>query len=220
MKNKKTLFYVLMLLPLVSILCALPFLPKSVIIHLDFAGNPDGYASKYTLLILPLLSIIMGILFIYAGNGEKLSSNDSCRNKKPSLINGIMALLILNVTTILFIYIGFNGLPNGDLTNPNTLITIVTSIAIIIMGNIMPKTQRGNMIGLRTSWSKSTDEAWAVSQKIGGITFIIVGILVLFLTLFVVPRELSTLTLVLALTIGGLISIILSKSACNKLNKH
>ncbi len=219
MKNKKGLFYILMFLPLIVTLCALPFLPDSVVIHFDMAGNPDGFASKYGLIVLPVLSIVMGTLFNYIGNGEKLSSDDSSRNKKPALVNGIMVFLVLNVLTLMFVYIGFNGVPTGDLTNPNTLMTIVTCIAIIIMGNIMPKTKRGSMIGLRTSWSKANDQAWAVSQRIGGITFVITGFVVLALTIFVVPRDLSTATLVLALIFGGTISAILSKSACDKLVK-
>lgn len=219
MKNKKTLLTVLMFLPLVVTLCALPFLPQSVVIHFDMAGNADGFASKYALLILPIVSIVMGALFFFIGNGEKLSSDDLSRNKKPAIVSGIASLLILNVVNLLLIYIGFNGVPSGDLSNPNTVMTIATSIALIIIGNVMPKTERGSMIGLRTPWSKSSDEAWAVSQRIGGITLIIVGFIVLALTIFVLPRDLSTPVLVLGLLIGTIVSAILSKSACNKLIK-
>lgn len=219
MRNKKVILYILMFLPLIITICALPFLQDTVVIHFDMSGNPDGYASKNTLFILPVLCIGIGILTTFIGNNGKVFEGRDTKNKKPAIVIGIGALLVLNTINILLIYIGVNGMPSGNLFNPNTLLSVVTSIAIIIMGNIMPKTQRGNMIGLRTSWSRASDDAWAVSQRISGIIFVITGFVVLALNIFVVPTELNTAILTLALIIGVTLSLILSKVACNKLSK-
>ncbi len=49
----------------------------------------------------------------------------------------------------------------------------------------MPKLKRNSIIGLRTKWSLSSDEAWAKSQRFAGAVTAISGILLLLGNIFI-----------------------------------
>ncbi len=64
-------------------------------------------------------------------------------------------------------------------------------IALIIIGNIMPKCKMNSIIGLRNVWSMKDERTWFLSQRFGGLIFIIAGLVIvlgniLFLKAFIV----------------------------------
>ncbi len=42
-------------------------------------------------------------------------------------------------------------------------------IALIIIGNIMPKCKMNSIIGLRNVWSMKDERTWFLSQRFGGL---------------------------------------------------
>ena len=85
MKNKKLAYYVLMFLPLVVVLIALPFLPDKIPAHFGFDNQVTRWGSKYETLLFPGATILMGLFLRAMGrfaakeektgkNNEKLSS--------------------------------------------------------------------------------------------------------------------------------------------------
>lgn len=59
------------------------------------------------------------------------------------------------------------------------LIFILLGIFMIVFGNIMPKIRMNSAMGLRTKWSMKNEITWKKSQRFGGISFMIVGILII-----------------------------------------
>ena len=47
MKTKKTVYYILMYLPLVIVLIALPYLPEKIPAHYGFDNQVDRWGNKY-----------------------------------------------------------------------------------------------------------------------------------------------------------------------------
>lgn len=43
----------------------------------------------------------------------------------------------------------------------------------------MPRLKRNGIVGIRTKWRKKSDRAWQLSQRFGGIAFILAGILIM-----------------------------------------
>ena len=67
----------------------------------------------------------------------------------------------------------------------------------------MPKLKRNSLIGLRTSWSMKNDVTWQKSQRFGGISFIVTGIIIIVIN-FVI-RDYSSIFLPLAVAVLSLI---------------
>ena len=81
MKTMKRICCVLMFLPLVMTLVGLPFLPDQVPTHFGVHGTADAWGSKYSILLLPILSILMGGsllgMSVYAQKQEKTGTNNA-----------------------------------------------------------------------------------------------------------------------------------------------
>ena len=64
--NIKKIFYILMFLPLVISMIALVFLPDLIPAHYNIKNEIDRWGSKYEILIIPIIIILLGhfLLFI------------------------------------------------------------------------------------------------------------------------------------------------------------
>lgn len=198
MKNKK-IFYLLMFLPLLVVLISLKFLPDQIPAHYGISGEVDRWGSKYETLIFPGVTIIFDIIMLiitkYASKQEKGGNN----NQKIGIITGILLLLLLNIMTFYFLYTDFNKVENlaSVPIDPSQLIFISLGVIIMILGNIMPKVKMNSMIGLRTTWSMKNEITWKKSQRFGGISFIIIGILIIITNLFFHPPISILLSLII-----------------------
>lgn len=180
MKNKR-LFYFLMFLPLFSVLISLQFLPDQIPAHYGITGEVDRWGSKYEVFIFPGITIIFGLVILiitkYAAKQEKDGNN----NQKIGFITGILLLLLFNIMTFYFLYTDIIKAENLAVVfiDPMQLIFISLGMIIMFIGNIMPKAKINSMIGLRTTWSMKNEITWRKSQRFGGISFIVDGILII-----------------------------------------
>ena len=64
--NVKKLFYTLMFLPLIVSMIAVIFLPDLIPVHYNIKNEIDRWGSKYEILIIPIIIILLGhfLLFI------------------------------------------------------------------------------------------------------------------------------------------------------------
>lgn len=179
--------WILMLLPWGMTLAILPHLPEQIPAHYGFDGQVDRWGSKYEALIFPVLALVTGCLLLgiarFAGKAEKGGAN----NRKVSLLAGVIALAVLDAMTLYFLYTDLAQVE--DLTtlslDLNQILFGLLGIGMIVLGNVMPKLRRNALIGLRTSWSQRSEAAWKKSQRIGGLVFVVTGILMVVLCLFV-----------------------------------
>lgn len=225
-ENSKKVFNVLMWLPIIVTLVLLPFMPDKMPLHAGLSGEIDSMASKYTTIILSVIVILMGLLFKYIIKREAKKDteveNAITRNEKPLITNGITTLILLNVVSFVFIYKGFvlassnNNLPDVNITQ---ITNIILAVILIIMGNILPKTKMNSFIGVRTPWSRANEESWAISQRIGGKIFVVVGIISLIGSIFI-SKDSGMLFTLACLIVGGILIVIGSYRAYEKTLKR
>lgn len=181
MKTKRMIFYGLMFLPLLVVLVALQFLPDQIPAHYDYNSQVTRWGSKYESLIFPVITILFGCFMLgmarYAAKHEENGSS----NENICMITGIVSLALFNVMTGYFLYTGFNKVENLSSipVDINRLVFGILGISMIIIGNIMPKLRMNSVIGLRTSWSMKSETTWKKSQRFGGISFIVGGIIII-----------------------------------------
>ena len=181
MKNRNLIFYILIFLPLVITVLVLPFFPESVPMHYDPMGNINRWGSKYEQLILPVLTIGFGY-FMLALSKMASKKEQGTANEKATIIVSIASVLIFNITNAVFLYKAFFA--STDKIEPVKVdifqvIFITVGVAVLIMGNIMQKCKMNSIIGLRTTWSMKSDRIWFLSQRFGGVSFMISGLVII-----------------------------------------
>lgn len=185
MKMKKIIFYVLMFLPLFITLLALPHLPEQIPAHYGFDNQVDRWGSKYETLIFPAVTILLGLILLAAAKYSAKQEGEGKNNENVCLVTGIVCLILFNAMTCYFIYTDFNKVENlSEIPlDLNQICFGILGILLIIVGNIMPKIRQNSLIGLRTGWSMKNEITWKKSQRFGGISSIITGILIILLCL-------------------------------------
>ncbi len=181
MNKKKTVCYILMYLPLVVVLLVLPYLPEKIPAHYGFDNQVDRWGSKYEALLFPVVSILMGYFLLGMAKLAAKKEEHGENNKKVTIIVGILALILLNALNVYFLYTSYNKVENLSLVSLDIgqLVFGIIGMLMIVTGNLMPKLRMNSMIGLRTHWSMKNEATWKKSQHIGGISFIIGGIIII-----------------------------------------
>lgn len=209
MKVKKVLYFILMLLPLAVTLIALQFLPDQIPAHYGFDNQVTRWGSKYETLVFPALSIVTGLIMLVIANVSRKQEKDGENNYKICLMAGMLSLGLFNVMTCYFLYTDFAQVENlNDMTvDMNGMIFGILGICLIVLGNIMPKAKMNSLLGLRTSWSMSSEKAWRKCQRFGGIASMVSGA-AMIVACFVTRGMLCT---VLAL---GIIAVMVIADVC------
>lgn len=203
MKVKKIVLYGLMFLPLISAFIALQFLPEQIPAHYGLNNEVTRWGSKYETLIVPIVTAMFGYFFLgiakVAAKHEKYGNN----NENVCMVAGIVTLIIFNVMAGYALYAGFHKIENlsSNKIDVNQLLFGILGIAMIIIGNIMPKLRRNTVTGLKTKWSMKNETTWKKSQRFGGISYIIGGVVIVVICFFVqgIYCFLSTLTVIVIL---------------------
>jgi len=185
MKTKKTLYWILMLLPLAAVLIALQFLPDQIPAHYGASGQVDRWGSKYETLVFPALTVVFGGVMLavakYASRQEKNGTN----NEGVILVTGLFCMLLFNAMTLFFLYLDFQK--TEDLSTAPVdvyqLMFGILGLGMVVIGNIMPKVRMNSLVGLRTPWSMKNEAIWKKSQRFGGISFILGGLATVLMSL-------------------------------------
>ena len=220
MKGKRIVFGILMFLPLAVVLVALPFLPDQIPAHYGFDNQVTRWGSKYEALLFPILTIVLGLFLLalarYAAKHEESGKN----NENVCLITGIVSLALFNLMTAYFLYMDFHKVENLSEAafDVNQLIFGFFGLCMLIIGNVMPKLRMNSMIGLRTSWSMKNEQTWKKSQRFGGISCVISGILMILASLM--TRELCCFMLCMGiLAICLIVDVIYTRQIAKKYEK-
>lgn len=181
MNKKKTVCYILMYLPLVVVLIVLPHLPEEIPAHYGFDNQVDRWGSKYESLLFPVVSILMGYFLLGMAKLAAKKEEHGENNKNVTIIVGILVLILLNALNVYSLYTSLNKVENLSFVSLDIgqLVFGIIGMLMIVTGNLMPKLRMNSMIGLRTHWSMKNEATWKKSQHIGGISFIIGGIIII-----------------------------------------
>ena len=110
--NIKKLFYILMFLPLVISMIALVFLPDVVPAHYNIKNEIDRWGSKYEILIIPIITILLGKFLLFMRKFVKKHEVKGNNNEKFVLIIGICLFLTYNIILCMMIYSSFSNTRN------------------------------------------------------------------------------------------------------------
>lgn len=141
MKTKKTVYFILMYLPLVVTLVALQYLPDKIPAHYGFDNQVTRWGSKYEALLYPIATVLMGYFLLVMSRVAAKQEEHGENNKKIIIVTGILVLILFNVVNGYSLYTDFNKVENLSSLplDINQLIFGIVGVLMIVTGNIMPK---------------------------------------------------------------------------------
>ena len=190
MKKLNKIMLTLSLLPTLITSVFLFFMNDTVPMHYNASGAVDRYGSKYENYIFPVIILLMYAFYIvYTKIYTKYSTNSVEKINNNVKITTIVVTSIIaafNIFQLMFLILAISK-PDSTTFKDNVpfIINTVMALMLIIAGNFLPKTKRNSFIGVKTSWTESSDLAWYESNRAGGIAFVVTGILTIIESSFI-----------------------------------
>ena len=220
MKKLKTIFiFILAVLPAICTAVAVFFiLPDTVALHFNLSGQVDRYGSKYEILTFPAIILGIALFFFIIRKVAKIASTDDEKTARNLDVLDTAILLIFVFFNVLCIFLLTVMKNPSIMQNDSSVLFIILSaclgILFILMGNILPKTRRNAMIGMRMKFCMDTDEHWYIANRAGGIAMVLAGLCTIIAGL--VFRNLTSvfvmvLSLIVFLTVASVYSYVLIK---------
>ena len=181
---------------------AIFLLPESVPVHWNGNWEIDRYGSRYTLIILAIIPILLYYGMLLAKKVDPKRHNFQSREITYDLFRyGLSFFFIL--LCCFFYYMTFFPKANGE-----KIMLLLLGILIIGMGNYMPRLPQNYFLGIKTQWTLSNEYVWQKTHKIGGYSFVIVGIIIAVYGLLELPY--SFIVVIVGLLIDAVFSFIYS----------
>lgn len=220
MKGIKRLYSILTFLPLIVSIFACPILPEKIPVHYNLAGEVDRWGDRLEIFIIPILTAVLGWVF---GRWICRFMKKQPENSERALyIGGISMLFMFNGLFFVMLYASFTVVE--QLANPeNSIIQIVNvliGIMLIPLGNIMPKVKRNGVIGVRTKWSMANDTCWNLSQRFGGMSFVITGALIIVGSLIMKNPAYQSIFMLVMILLDAVFCVVYSYLVYQKYGKN
>lgn len=176
-------------------------LPEQVPAHWNAIGEIDRYASP-TEHTWTFLGIIFGMYLLFIAI-PYLEPRKEHLQKSIGFLHMLKNYMLLFFTSM-FVYISYIATTTNqfDITS---YITIGIGILFILIGNYLTQVKSNFLMGIRTPWTLSSDDNWTKTHRLGGITFILAGIL--FMTTSWLPTSFAFSVPIIGVVLAALIPI-------------
>ena len=153
--------------------------------HWNIHNEIDGYSSKTVGLIWGLgfslgIFLLMYLMPLYSPGWNKY------RSRFEHFIPTLTAVLVLffALIDIYSLYLAKTGIvPRVQ------LILVLIGLLFIFIGNLLPKAPRNFFVGIRTPWTISNEDIWRKTHRLGGVIFVISGLIMIFKGFFFTTNQ-------------------------------
>ena len=219
----KKAMWIIALIALVGTAAALTLFPETVPVHFDARWQPDRWGSRWELLLLPAILLILSGVLTWVLNtfakkaAEAEDGKDSASARANVKAVGIAGVSLNAMLTLvqawLLLRIYRATAPGGAVTGDvlDRLPLILVGLLFIVLGNIMPKTRRNGFIGFRVSWSMYNDETWRRTHRFGGYAMVATGVLAVLAAALVSPPLAATAVLLALVTAAIVVTLVYAR---------
>lgn len=205
MSNRNTFIVALVIIVVATIASAViyPQLPEISASHWDAEGNVNGYMSSFwAAFLMPLVSVGLLLMFMAIPSIDPLKANiTQFRNYYNIFVTVIIVFMLVIHGITLAWNLGY------DQFNIGMAIMPLVGLIFIVVGAVIRKAKRNFFVGIRTPWTLTSDYVWDETHKLGGILFMVAGVI----TVFTFPLgELGMWIVMPAALIAGFVPIIYS----------
>lgn len=189
---------ILTFLPILLALCVVWYAPETIVSRFDLEGNVVATASRWTILILPILILLFSGLMKWIDDKELVGS----QNKEISRYIFRLTLILFNAIAVFQFVLILTGVSMGS--QMGRLMAFIIGLFMIFIGNVCPKIKQTNKhFGFRVPWIMNKDEAFRKTQRFFGFASMISGVIFILISLFAGNQlAMILVTVGLLLTIG------------------
>ena len=145
--------------------------PDRVVIHWNFAGQPNGYAGKlFGNYLVPGILLGMYALFLILPNIDPRQE----RYGEFFTVYHQFKRAIMSVFFIIFVALGLYNI--GYPVKINYVVPLAVGALMVVMGGLMRKLKQNSFMGIRTAWTLSSEVVWNKTHRVGGVLFVIFGL--------------------------------------------
>lgn len=189
----KKVMWAISFISLIGTAIVLQFMPDSVPMHYDAAGNIDRWGSKYENLIFPIIILAMSLFWTLIMRYfkkkalEAADEKESASAKANAKVLGIVGLCMAAMFTIMqgfILYGAYSEAVSGATqwtVDIGKVSVILMGIIFIVLGNFMTKTRINSAVGFRVSWSMYNDNTWRKSNRFGAYAIMIAGVVTIIM---------------------------------------
>jgi uncharacterized membrane protein len=158
-----------------------PMSPDLIPVHWNWAGEPDRFGGRVEgLLGLPLAAAGVYALLLFLPRLDPRRKNYAAFAVPFAMIRTAVVALLLGIDAVVILWI------RGQRTHLNTVMAAEIGIALVVMGNYLPKVKSNWFIGVRTPWTLSSEASWRQTHRLAGWLFTGGGLLT-FMTALIRP---------------------------------
>lgn len=177
MKNVKIFNVASVCIGIINIIAAVfavSHLPEKVPTHFDINGVCDGFGSRWGLMFVAVLPLIMPVLFLLVARYIK--------NQQPKLIaltSFLFSLFFASYFWLLYPLASSNIQIGDKIRNqPYSLaLPLLLSVLLIILGNYTPLIAPNKAMGLRVKWTLANPQCWKATHRFMGKIMVVSGLL-------------------------------------------
>ena len=187
-------------------LCVFPALPETVPTHWGMSGQADGWGAKWQVLILALLPFGIVLLMQVVRKIDPKHENFARFEKAWNIFTLLMTLFMIGMTWTSALD-SFGLMPGGE-SMVEVLILGGCGVMFIVFGNFMPQIKQNYTFGCKTPGALNDEHNWNRTQRMGGITFVVMGAVMLLSSVFgTAMGDVVSMAVMLAAVFGGTIWI-------------
>ena len=200
---------VLTFLPILLALCVLWYAPETIATRFDLEGNVVATGSRWTILILPILILLLSGLMKWIDDKELVGS----KNKEISRYIFRLTLLLFNAIAFFQFVLILTGVSMGS--QMGRLMASLIGMFMIFVGNVSPKIKETNKhFGFRVPWIMNNDEAFRKTQRFFGFASMVSGVIFILISLFA-GNQLA----MILVSVGLLLTILITTVYSYKISK-
>lgn len=199
MKNirlkKELIFMPILILPILYIVYIWPLLPDQIAIHFNLHGEANGWGSRASIILAPLMNIgiYLLILFLPLIDPKRMNTEE---------VNSIFYKIRLGIVTFMSVMsvvaaqAAIHGAMDKGLSH---YIPVAVFLLFTFVGNLMINIKPNWFIGIRTPWTLSSDSVWRQTHQVFGKLWFYGGLLCAGLCFFLPDHWVVILILIFAL---------------------
>lgn len=155
-----------------------PRLPDRVPTHWDFHNRVNGYGPRWmaTFLFPVVLLVLWAVM--------RLLPRIDPRRANYAKMQGTYDLVVnLTLTLIAVLHFVVLGSIMGAPISIHRLVPAIVGVALVVIGNVLPRARPNWWFGIRTPWTLSNDRVWERTHRVGGYVMMAIGVLAVLASL-------------------------------------
>lgn len=171
---KKRIFDMIVWIMTIVFISSVFFMPDTIPIHWNSQWEVDNYGSRYMMLIVASLPILIYYGILLSKKIDPKKSNFQNKEKTYDLYRYGLTVFFMMLNMLLYYMILF---PQA---NMQISIFMIMGLLLIGLGNYMPRLPQNYFLGIKTPWTLANEMVWNKTHRIGGYSFVVMGIVLIF----------------------------------------